>query len=146
MSSNYVLKGINDDYDTCELCGKTGLKRVMWLAPINEDGEEIADPGAYGTTCGAKLLGLRIRSKAKIENKVYEMLIERINNKAAEIMNDFVPYANRWLLPADLRYKVCGNEMTINQALEERVKRHPILEWNETERTRENAQKFAKYL
>ena len=41
--------GINDDQDSCDCCGKTGLKKVVWL----EDSETLAI-AAYGSTCAAK--------------------------------------------------------------------------------------------
>jgi hypothetical protein len=52
----YTLKGINDDETTCAVCGKVELKQVMWLAELNEEGEEIGDAFHCGTTCGAKLM------------------------------------------------------------------------------------------
>jgi len=47
------LLGIDDEVETCENCGKKGLKRTMVIEPIN-------DPGALihvGTTCGEILTG-----------------------------------------------------------------------------------------
>lgn len=47
--ANYKIVGISDDQDTCECCGKTGLKRVVYLE--NLDTQCVM---AYGTTCAAK--------------------------------------------------------------------------------------------
>jgi len=74
------LLGINDDADTCGLCGKTHLKRVMWI----EDDEGNVDQ--YGTTCGAKKLGLNgkyetpeaVRDAFNLQEK------RRINRERAE--------------------------------------------------------------
>ena len=55
----YILKGINSDTETCSKCGKTGLKRVMWLERTDADGNGTGDIDAYGTTCGAKALGFK---------------------------------------------------------------------------------------
>lgn len=42
----YTVLGINDDRDSCQCCGKTGLKRVVWIR--NDDTGEVVH---YGTTC-----------------------------------------------------------------------------------------------
>jgi len=44
--------GVNDDKHTCQCCGKSGLKRVVWLSI---DG---ANPVHYGTTCAARVGGV----------------------------------------------------------------------------------------
>lgn len=46
------LLAINSDSETCECCGKNGLKRVMWIETEN------SGIMAYGVCCGAKALGL----------------------------------------------------------------------------------------
>jgi len=51
---NARILGINDDEDYCSCCGKTGLKRVVWIE--HEDGSI----DHYGTTCATyKLKGNR---------------------------------------------------------------------------------------
>lgn len=57
MTKRYALKGINDDENTCAVCGKVELKRVMWLVELDADGNEFGEAFHVGTTCGAKLLG-----------------------------------------------------------------------------------------
>lgn len=54
-TTTYRIKGINSDTDTCECCGRTGLKRVVWLAPVVDDTEY--DPAAYGSSCAAVVMG-----------------------------------------------------------------------------------------
>jgi hypothetical protein len=44
--------GVNSDKHTCQCCGKSGLKRVVWLSL---DG---ATPVHYGTTCAARVGGV----------------------------------------------------------------------------------------
>ena len=61
MSKRYILKAVNDEAAECAVCGKTELKRVMWLAELDEDGGEVGEAFPCGTTCGAKLLGYRYR-------------------------------------------------------------------------------------
>ncbi len=67
MSEGYRLMGITDDSDTCEVCGKIELRRVMAIAPIDADGNADGETFYAGSTCGARLisrsLGRRITSK-----------------------------------------------------------------------------------
>jgi len=49
----WKLLGINDEVETCENCGKRGLKRTMVLEPVDGDGGIIY----VGTTCGEILTG-----------------------------------------------------------------------------------------
>lgn len=58
MRARYGLKGINDERHICAVCGRTELKRVMWLVELDQDGGEVGEPFHVGTSCGAKLLGI----------------------------------------------------------------------------------------
>ena len=59
----YEAVGVTDERDTCDICGKTGLKRVVVLR--DDEGEYIY----AGTTCAAKPLGRSSREvKAIVEN------------------------------------------------------------------------------
>jgi len=62
MSKLYNILGINDDQDTCDLCGKTGLARVVWLE--NTETQEVI---ACGTTCAAKLQKISVKEQKKAE-------------------------------------------------------------------------------
>ena len=46
--SRFVVVGVNDERDFCECCGRTGLKRVVWI----ED-TETQEIKHFGTTCAA---------------------------------------------------------------------------------------------
>jgi len=46
----------SDEGDACHCCGRTNLKRYVWLVELDEDGNEISDPAPYGTTCAGHLL------------------------------------------------------------------------------------------
>ena len=46
--SRFRVKGVNDEKDTCECCGKEGLKRVVWI----EDTETL-EVRHFGTSCAA---------------------------------------------------------------------------------------------
>ena len=71
MAKRYALKGINDDEQVCAVCGKIELQRVMWLAELSDEGDEIGEPFHCGTTCGAKLLGRSV-SKVRTATKNFE--------------------------------------------------------------------------
>lgn len=46
MAKRFEVVGINDDEDFCECCGKTGLKRVVWIEDTETDVVK-----HFGTTC-----------------------------------------------------------------------------------------------
>ncbi|WP_338704383.1 hypothetical protein V2W30_41405 (plasmid) [Streptomyces sp. Q6] len=52
----WIIKGVVDDTDTCECCGRTNLKRVVALMPLDADGNEEGDVSYYGTSCAATAL------------------------------------------------------------------------------------------
>lgn len=74
MKSLKVL-GVNGDRDTCACCGKTGLKRVVWL---EIDGGE---PVHYGTVCAARAAGLSRRFTSSQTSAV----VRTIAQKAARL-------------------------------------------------------------
>ena len=43
------ILGINDDRDFCQCCGKTGLRRVVWIENL-----ETGSIRHFGTTCAGK--------------------------------------------------------------------------------------------
>lgn len=50
MNANrFEVLGINDDRDTCECCGRSGLKRVVWIRDREADTVR-----HFGTTCALK--------------------------------------------------------------------------------------------
>ena len=58
MKKSYIIKAVNSEVDTCFCCGRTDLKKVVWLAE-RIDGIE-HDPSPYGTTCAAKAVANKI--------------------------------------------------------------------------------------
>jgi hypothetical protein len=48
---------VDDSRETCECCGRRGLKKVVGLLPLNEDGEVIADPVYFGAVCAGRACG-----------------------------------------------------------------------------------------
>ncbi|MCX5336881.1 hypothetical protein [Streptomyces sp. NBC_00140] len=52
--------GVVDDFDTCDCCGRRGLKRTVALMPLDAEGNEdgtAEDVVYYGTSCAAAALG-----------------------------------------------------------------------------------------
>lgn len=70
-NKKYKVKGVNQDMDVCDLCGKCNLKKVVWLAEINSQGEEVGDPFAVGTDCASKLL--TGRKNTKVAKHIWEL-------------------------------------------------------------------------
>lgn len=72
-AAKYIVKGINDDQDYCELCGRKDLKKVVWLAAVLEDGSEGGLIHA-GCDCAAKLLS---QGKSKKESTSAKIVLDR---------------------------------------------------------------------
>ena len=53
--SRYTVKGVNNDEETCSHCGRTNLKRVVWLSALDADGNE-GTVAHYGVDCAARLI------------------------------------------------------------------------------------------
>jgi hypothetical protein len=49
--AGWRIKGVVDDTDTCEHCGRRGLKRVVAMVPLDADGNEDGDAAYFGTGC-----------------------------------------------------------------------------------------------
>lgn len=79
-SKRYGLKGVNDEAETCVVCGKVELKRVMWIVELDADGNEISEPFHCGTTCGAKLLGKKVSAMVKMANSYKSEVYFRRSN------------------------------------------------------------------
>lgn len=66
MPKHYSIAGITDERDTCDCCGKTGLKRVVVLLDL-----DTSDFVFFGTTCVARNTGRdTIVATAKTRGKV----------------------------------------------------------------------------
>ncbi len=96
MTKKYTLKGINSDSETCQICGKTGLKKVMWLDRLDPEGNETGIVIATGTTCGAKALGFNADFAAKMTSPEqvkevieYQEKLAEMTIHAQEVANEF---------------------------------------------------------
>ena len=100
----FKVMGINGDEDFCSCCGKTGLSKVVWLAPLDPDGGVSGEAAPYGTTCAAYKLRITsekaTRSTAKIEAAIDRKLEETVNAAIADIRKGFVVMGS-YLVPAD---------------------------------------------
>lgn len=77
MTKKFKIVGINSEVETCECCGKTGLKRVVWLDQLDADGNLTGDVVAYGVNCAARVLGYNQKNtKAQNERKINDQMIE----------------------------------------------------------------------
>jgi hypothetical protein len=55
--AKYRVLGTNDDASTCLCCGRDGLKRVVWMQPLDPDGNDEGEPVHFGTVCAGKAAG-----------------------------------------------------------------------------------------
>lgn len=68
--AKYRVLGTNDDASSCCCCGREGLKRVVWLQPMNEHGEDDGAPVHFGTMCAAKASGWGYSSRSDSERRI----------------------------------------------------------------------------
>lgn len=145
MDRKYKVKGINDEHDTCECCGKTGLKRVVWLAPLDEDGQEICDPAPYGNVCAAYLLGITKerggKSNARLTRALEAKLEETVNAYISNLRANWKQFKTTngtMLVPADMD---CTGKSG-QEVYAERNTRFPVLGYLNGEMTLEQAAKL----
>jgi len=151
MTKQYTLKGINEDHDTCEVCGKTDLQKVMWLSEIDSDGNESGDPIAAGTTCGAKLLGLRLRSHKKIQSAVKDIAIRKIRRairslKTSDMFCTVWINGSRYKMPKSIAYYAKRNNMQLAEACKMRKEMYPILRFEDKPITSETINEALGYI
>ena len=134
MNKQYKLRGINDDHNTCEVCGKTNLKKVMWLSEITKDGE-VLDPFAAGTTCGSKMLGISGSKQIK-ERKIQEIAKNQINKAVDELVSGWFVRRHRDsgpvygmkggnLVPPEMFKTFC--EVSLVEFLKLRNEKYPLM-------------------
>lgn len=87
-TAKFRVLGTNDDASDCLCCGRQGLRRVVWLQPIDENGEDEGEPVHFGRVCGARAAGWgygsdagridrRIRAEELAARKHYGALVWR---------------------------------------------------------------------
>lgn len=100
MQPRIKVLGVNDDRDTCQCCGKEGLKRVVWLA-IDD-----SEPVHYGTTCAAKVAGISGRWTSNRADALAEQLRKREERMAryAALADHAQAMANETKQPVHIGY------------------------------------------
>lgn len=129
MDKKFVLKGVNDDETTCDICGKVELKRVMWIVEVDADGNEVSEPFHCGTTCGAKLMNHKVSVVTRVANS-FESEVRKARWSICE--------AKTRQLGIDAVLEVLHQECT---SFKER-QQHPL--WAKIEAIRAEAQAFAE--
>lgn len=61
----FKMLGISNDVDSCECCGRTGLRKTIILGKLDPDGS-VTDVLHFGTSCAGKALAIKA-TKAAIE-------------------------------------------------------------------------------
>jgi len=80
----WKILGINDDQSTCDLCGKSELKRVVWLE--NTETQEVM---ALGTTCAAKMQKITVKVQKANEKDFFK-------EQKANIREEIKPYVREY--------------------------------------------------
>lgn len=153
MAKKYAMVGINDEQDTCLCCGKAGLKRVVWLVPLDQDGNRDGNAEHYGTTCAARILGYSYPTSAGTKRKVELAAIKETENTIARkiqqlrekyclIILSSAPHGRFYILKEhDDPY--FNGTMNLKDCLEALREAFPIMRYNDGKMTREQALVFA---
>ncbi len=90
--TSYRVRGTTDDVTTCQQCGKPELKGTVILDILDADGNT-EDITYAGTTCAAKMTGLRITG-AKIRQQAVAADYRRAEavRTAREILAHYAPF------------------------------------------------------
>jgi len=75
MAAKFRVMGTNDDASHCECCGRQGLRRVVWMQPLDEDGNEVGVPIPFGRVCAAKAAGWGYGSASAIETRIAKEMV-----------------------------------------------------------------------
>lgn len=131
MVKKFRMVGINDDASECSCCGRQGLKRVVWLMPLDVDGNPEGDAAPYGTSCAATLMGYAYpkssASKRKIEVEAMMARRQTVEDAVAEIRKAHLTRVGVYFVLTDLVEEVQAGRMTLKQAEDERERRYPLL-------------------
>lgn len=131
MVKKFRMVGINDDASECSCCGRQGLKRVVWLMPLDVDGNPEGDAAPYGTSCAATLMGYAYpkssASKRKIEAEAVMAMRQTVEDAVTGIRKAHMTRLGAYFVLNDLVAEVQAGRMTLKQAEEERERRFPLL-------------------
>lgn len=140
MNNKYRYYGINDDESVCSHCGKKGLKRVVWLAELDEEGNEVSEPAPYGTTCAAEMLGWRYGTRNQTKSRFNTMLNDAVQKEASEKLSEYVKNGvfvlytmysqtnqryQKYYVTVELLEMLRNNKVCLSEALKIRDKQYP---------------------
>ena len=132
MALKYKLMGSSDDANYCSCCGRQGLKRVVWLAPLDVDGNIEDEPAPYGTSCAATLLGYAYpgapKTKKLIEKAAAQAMKDAVNAECLRIRDEHLTLVHHayYVLHAQAVDARLGL-ITINECFLAREEAFPIL-------------------
>ena len=113
------IKGINDEQDSCDCCGKKNLKKVVW-----RENTETLEIVALGTTCAARRQKITVKEQ-KTDEKSF---IECCKKEAFEEMK---PFTHRKMLAmAKAPNHLENKAYTLKDRLEWRANNEHIQEYN----------------
>ena len=92
-AAKFRVLGSNDDASDCCCCGRQGLKMVVWLQPLDEDGEDCGSPVHFGRACAAKAAGWGYGTRSAID--------ARLNREAKAAWKHYAAAASKRI--ADMR-------------------------------------------
>lgn len=121
----YKILAINDEQDFCQCCGKTNLKRVVWME--NLDTGSIAH---YGTTCAAHHSKLSSKEiKEGVAKNKRQAIIEYYASAERKALDEAIKRANDLKLHYGPERKAVIEEYRIaayNKKIEIGVKYHVL--------------------
>lgn len=78
--AKYRVLGTNDDASDCLCCGRQGLKRVVWLQPLADDGDDDGQPVHFGTMCAARACGWGYSSRDDAARRIVREEAEAVKH------------------------------------------------------------------
>lgn len=86
VTERFVCLGINEEIDTCDCCGKSGLKKTIIMAVRCVETGETDVVAHYGCVCAAKHCGLPAGKMKVIAQKAEEDRLENAIEEAAKVV------------------------------------------------------------
>lgn len=148
MTQKFKLVGTNDDANSCCCCGREGLKRVMWLVPLDCDGNPEGEAEHFGTSCAARMLGwghpTSATTKRKLESEgvsaaetTIRLAIEKVRKDNCSLCNGMF-----FVLTTDMDAIAAGT-LTPKEAIARLRQAHPITRYLDGTLSRDKALSMA---
>lgn len=99
----FIVKGINDDKDFCECCGKNGLQRVVWIedtetGEIKHFGTSCAQKPAKGFDCTAEIksaIKLHNENEKRIVSSAHYLYTKKYNGPRVQGHDEKGPFSKK---------------------------------------------------